>query len=172
MVKEILVSLLFNVVRLLASIVFSVGALYTGLKFIDGLTKGLNEWEEIKKGNLAVGLFVSSILLALLIMLQPAIDLVVLTIGTNPLSFIIGFLNYFFDFLLAVVVIYLTVHLLDKMTVGLDEFVELKKGNIAVALMISVVLLTVAVVARNVLSYGFNVGTMLTQLGVLSALCL
>ena len=50
---------------------------------------------------------------------------------------------------LAVGAIYLALNILDKLTKGVDEFAELKKGNVAVALEMAGVIIAVAVIIQS-----------------------
>jgi uncharacterized membrane protein YjfL (UPF0719 family) len=50
---------------------------------------------------------------------------------------------------LAVAAIYLSLNILDKLTKDVDEFEEIKKGNIAVALMMASVIIAVAVIIQS-----------------------
>jgi uncharacterized membrane protein YjfL (UPF0719 family) len=52
----------------------------------------------------------------------------------------------------AVLTMYVAIVLLDSMTVGINELKELKRGNIAVALLIAGVLYTVAFIVAGALS--------------------
>ena len=49
----------------------------------------------------------------------------------------------------AIVAIYLALNILDKLTKGIDEFEELKKGNIAVALEMAGVIIAVAIIIQS-----------------------
>lgn len=64
-------SLLLNMVLAVAwSFVASIGfaiAITVGLKVLNMLTPGFNEWEEIKKGNLAVSVLWAAFILAVAI---------------------------------------------------------------------------------------------------------
>ena len=51
--------------------------------------------------------------------------------------------------ILAVVAIYIALKILDKMTKGIDEFKELEKGNVAVALEMAGVIIVVAIIIQS-----------------------
>jgi uncharacterized membrane protein YjfL (UPF0719 family) len=51
--------------------------------------------------------------------------------------------------ILAVVAIYIALKILDKMTKGIDEFKELDKGNVAVALEMAGVIIAVAIIIQS-----------------------
>jgi len=50
---------------------------------------------------------------------------------------------------LAILAIYLALNMLDKFTKGIQEFEELKKGNVAVALVMAGVIITVAIIIQE-----------------------
>jgi uncharacterized membrane protein YjfL (UPF0719 family) len=79
-----------------------------------------------------------------------------LTIGMPVLQLaigiIVGLIHMFIGIVLAVISIYIAVRILDKITVGIDEFKELKKGNVAVAILMAAVLFAVSYVIGGVVS--------------------
>ena len=50
---------------------------------------------------------------------------------------------------LAILSIYVAISILDKITVDIDEFKELKRGNVAIAIIMAAVLFAVSVVIRG-----------------------
>lgn len=162
-VQELFIQFFVAVLKILGAIVLSIGALYTGIKMLDSLTQGIDEWKEIKKGNLAVGILYTAVIVSLIVLIAPRIDQFVsfiqpaLPLQTTVVLLLLAFLNYLLDLLLSIVIIYLTINLINKLTVDLDEMMELKKGNVAVALIMSAILLSVAFVSRFSLDYTFNI---------------
>jgi uncharacterized membrane protein YjfL (UPF0719 family) len=58
-------------------------------------------------------------------------------------------INLLLAILLAVFSIYIALWILDKITRGIDEIKELKRGNVAVAIMMAAVLLAVSFIIRS-----------------------
>ncbi len=175
---DILLAFILAVLRILAAIVLSAGALYTGIGLLDRLTAGIDEWKEIKKGNLAVGLFYAAVMVALIILTAPRISEFVgyinlqknifgdLLWGQMLLFLVFSFINYLIALFAAVDIVFLTIHIVDRLTHDLDEMKELQKGNTAVSLIMSVVLLAVAFMAA------FPLETLFTTIRHLESLLL
>lgn len=142
---DLLIDFILTSIRLLLSIVLSAGALYTGISLLDRLTPGIDEWKLIKSGNAAVGLFYGAVMISIFIMVAPAIEGFELAIP----GMIFSVINYAVALLAAIIVVYLTIHVADRLTADLDEFAELEKGNLAVAVVLSVVIIGVVLAASQ-----------------------
>jgi uncharacterized membrane protein YjfL (UPF0719 family) len=148
------IDMILSAVRLLAAMVFSAGALYSGMSLLDRLTQGIDEWKEIKKGNLAFGLLFASVMIATILLVEPRISDILLFIQSDLPAVLTAQLlalmlaNYFIGLFLAIVIIYLTINLIDRITPDLDELAELKKGNLAVALVLSLAIVLVIIAVR------------------------
>ena len=143
--------IVFAIIRFFVALFLSVGTAYCGMILLDKLTHGIDEWKEIKKGNAAVGIFFASVILSLYLFVSGALGQLILVIvpGMPLLAIGAAFVTYLMHLLLGLVTIYLTVNVLDKMTHDVHEFEELKKGNVAVAVIISVILFTAMLAART-----------------------
>ncbi len=67
---------------------------------------------------------------------------VVLT--TMVAGFLVGILQLIVSLFVAMGTVYLGIRAFDKMTVGIDEMKEIKKGNVAVALLMGAVIISIA----------------------------
>ncbi|MDD1674887.1 MAG: DUF350 domain-containing protein [Methanomicrobiales archaeon] len=147
-----------GIVQLIISILFAVIALYIGFSVLDRITKGIDEQKEIAKGNAAIGILIASIFIAIAIVVQSGVAGlstgigIALAAGTDPLSGIIAIsvalIQLILGIALAVGAIYLALNIMDRMTRGINEFEELKKGNVAVALEMAGVIIAVAVIIQ------------------------
>ena len=150
MAADILVELFVHLARILAGIVLSAGALYTGIGLLDSLTQGIDEWKQIKKGNSAVALFYAAVMISIILLTGPRIMdfLYSITLCGDALLLLVKLLFALFNYLLglgvAVLAIFLTIHIIDYLTADLEEMKELQKGNVAIALIMSVVLFSVS----------------------------
>jgi uncharacterized membrane protein YjfL (UPF0719 family) len=150
----VMVGLLFAIIQLIIGLVLALGAVYIGLKMFDKLTEGIDEMEELKKGNAAVAILLGAIILSIANIVEGGVSGITGTFSANltqtqmMVAFVIGIANLLVSLILAVLAIYLSVNILDKITVGIDEFKELKKGNVAVAIIMAAVLFAVSFVIR------------------------
>ncbi len=150
-----------GIIQLVIAIILAVAALYIGFSVLGKITKGIDEEKEIAKGNTAVGILVASVFLAIGIVVQSGVSGIsggikaaqasaggilsaggLTAIGLSILQLILGIV-------LAIAAIYLALNILDKLTKGIEEFEELKKGNVAVALEMAGVIITTAIIIQS-----------------------
>lgn len=60
--------LLYKVIELVIALIIGVLAMFLAVKVFEKLTRGIDEWEELKKGNVAVAILMSSIVLSVALM--------------------------------------------------------------------------------------------------------
>jgi uncharacterized membrane protein YjfL (UPF0719 family) len=148
-----LVNAFVGLIQLIIAIILAVVALYIGYATFSKITRGMDETEELRKGNVAVGIIIAAILFAIAIVVQSGIAGISIGI-INALegdwwSLIAAFIQLILGIILAIVVIYLALNIMDRLTKGLDEFEELKKGNVAVALLMAGVIVATAVIIQS-----------------------
>ncbi len=147
MASAVLVGLAF--MRLILSIAFAVLALYLASSILARLTKDMDEWEEIGKGNVAVAIYMAGIFIAVATIVAPGISGLFST--WNLLAIVIGFIQLVIALALAMAMQYVAISIFGKLTKGLDEWAALKKGNVAVGItMAAIVIAVAAVVVRGI----------------------
>jgi uncharacterized membrane protein YjfL (UPF0719 family) len=165
MVQELIIGFAIAALRILASLALSAGALYIGIGFFDRMTAGIEEWKEMRKGNAAIGILLASVMAGMLLLMEQrigelafSIQVPTAAIPMQAVALIMAFtfLNYILGLLASVIIIFLTINLADRITPDIDEFSELKKGNIAVALVLSAALLLVIFAARPSIESAFT----------------
>ncbi len=150
---------LVGLLQLVISIIFAVVALYLGFSVLGKITKGIDEEKELAKGNVAVGIIVASVFVAIAIVVESGVKglsagigkalSVGLLTGDGIIAIALAVLQLVLGIALAVGAIYLALNILDKLTKGVEEFEELKKGNVAVALEMAGVIIAVAVIIQS-----------------------
>lgn len=150
---------LVGIVQLVLAVILAVVALYIGFSVLSRISKGLEEEKELAKGNVAVGILVASVFIAIAVVVQSGISGVAvgvsqaLAVGIFTLdgitAVLVAILQLILGIVLAVAAIYLALNILDKLTKGLDEFGEIKKGNVAVALEMAGVIIATAVIIQS-----------------------
>jgi len=148
-----------GIIQLVISIILAVVALYIGFSVFGKITKGIEEEKEIAKGNTAIGIICASLFIAIGIVVQSGVSGISVGISQAMKAglltsagiaiVIISILQLVLGIVLAIVAIYLALNILDKLTTGIDEFAELKKGNVAVALEMAGVIITVAIIIQS-----------------------
>ncbi len=148
-----IVTAFVGLIQLVIAILLAVVALYIGYSTFSKITKGIDEIQELKKGNVAVGIIIAAIFFAIAIVIQSGVAGISVGI-TNALagdwwSLIAAFIQLILGIILAIATIYLALNILDRLTKGINEFEELKKGNVAVALMMAGVIVATAVIIQS-----------------------
>ncbi len=159
--------------QLLIGLALAMVSVYLGLKMFDKLTDRTDELAELKKGNVAVAILLGAIIFSIANIVESGVS--GLTHGVVPglsttemfAALVIGLVNLAIGVVLAVFSIYIAIWLLDKITVGIDEFKELRKGNVAVAIMMAAVLFAVSFVIRGAVA---GMATALSPQSVAAAL--
>ncbi len=154
-IEMIGVGLAIALVKLVLGLALAMGSVYLGLKMFDKMTEGIDELDEIKKGNVAVAILLGAIIFSIANIVEGGVS--GLTSSLVPsLSFmqvvaalLIGVVNLVIGVFLSVFAIYIALNVLDRITVGIDEFKELRRGNVAVAIIMAAVLFAVSSIIRG-----------------------
>ena len=142
-------------IQLVISLAVAMGSVYLGLKLFDRMTENLDEIEELKKGNVAVAILLGAVIFSIANVVEGGVTALMqsitpgLTFPVMATAAIIGVANLVISIILAIFTIYISLSILDKITVGIDEFKELKKGNVAIAIVMAAVLFAVSFVMRG-----------------------
>jgi uncharacterized membrane protein YjfL (UPF0719 family) len=155
----LLVNTVIGLVQLIIAIIFSVMALYIGVWTLAKITKNMDQEKELAKGNAAVGILVAAVFVAIGLVVQSGVSGLSVGIGKAAsvglfsldgiLAIGAAFVQLILGIVLAIAAIYLALNILDKLTKGVDEFEEIKKGNVAVALEMGGVIIAVAVIIQS-----------------------
>lgn len=129
--------LFLSLAQLAVAIVLSAIAAYLAFYLFQWFTRDLDEWEELRQGNPAVGIVLGAILISVAIVLRPAltVNTTVWDVGTTMFFRVLlaEALQLAVGLVLAVITLALALFLFAGLTRGIDEVAELKKGNLAIA---------------------------------------
>ncbi|HNQ30635.1 MAG TPA: DUF350 domain-containing protein [Methanolinea sp.] len=150
---------LIGIVQLIIAIILAVVALYIGFSVLTRITRGIDEEKELARGNAAVGIIIASVFFAIALVVQSGISGIsvgiskALSVGLlsadGITAIVVAFIQLILGILLAVGAIYLALSILDKLTKGVNEFEEIRKGNVAVALEMAGVIVATAVIIQS-----------------------
>lgn len=149
---EIAFSIVVFLLQLFIGILFAILSVYLALRFYDKMTSGIDEIKELKKGNIAVAIILGALMLSIGNIIQKGVnqfDNIILSGISLPLfilAFILAIVQLSIVVLIAIISIYVSIRVMDSMTADIDELQEIKKGNIAVALVVAVVIYLVSFV--------------------------
>jgi len=150
---------LIGIIQLIIAIILAVVALYIGFTVLTRITRGIDEAKELARGNAAVGIIIASVFFAIALVVQSGISGIsvgiskALSVGLlsadGITAIVVAFIQLILGIFLAVGAIYLALSILDKLTKGVKEFEEIRKGNVAVALEMAGVIVATAVIIQS-----------------------
>lgn len=172
MLGSTLLGLFLAFVQLIIGLILSIATIYLGISLLDVLTKGVDYWDELKNGNIAIGILVAAVVVSISLVVQSgvaglneALFGIELTSPTVIISAInrniAGISQVLIGIILAVVAIYLAIHILDKVAINIELMEELKGGNVAVAIVTAGVLIAISFVIQAGVS---GISTMIAQI--------
>jgi uncharacterized membrane protein YjfL (UPF0719 family) len=148
-----IVSLLGACFGLALSLILSMWAVKKAITVFDSLTKDIDEQEELRKGNVAVGILLAAVIYSIATVISGGVE--GLTKAIKPevslavvFGIVIGVVNLLVGIYVATYTITFALKMLDKITKDVDEWKELAKGNVAVAVVMAGVLLAVSSVVQ------------------------
>ena len=138
---------LLGLAQLAIAIVLGAVVAFLSFYLFQWFTRDLDEWEELRQGNPAVGTVLGAILVSVALVLRPALlvdtatwdagrQIYVQLLLAEALQIAIGLI-------LAVLALGLALLVFAALTRGIDEVEELKKGNLAVGGLLAGVVLCV-----------------------------
>ena len=146
-------NVMIGVIQLIISIILAVVSLYIGFAMLGKLTSTIDEEKELAKGNTAVGILVASIFISIAIVVQSGIAGISAglrnAVAGNIYCLVASVVQLVIGIILAVVVIFMALNVFDKLTKGIDEFEEIRKGNVAVALEMAGVIVATALIVQS-----------------------
>ncbi|MEM2948155.1 MAG: DUF350 domain-containing protein [Candidatus Anstonellales archaeon] len=152
------INILFALVQLAVGIIFAAGSVYFAMNLLDRFTKGMHEIRELRKGNLAVAIYVAAFIFSISIVIESGVAQIVSAFNPEStptvmtLVIVFNVIKLFISVVLAVVAIYLALQVINRITPEINEFEEIASGNVAVALFTAAVLISVSFVIRATVS--------------------
>ena len=147
---------LLSLAQLVISIILGAVVAFLSFYLFQWFTRDLDEWEELRQGNPAVGIVLGAILVSVALVLRPALavdteawdagaQVYVQVLLAEALQVAIGLI-------LAVLAMGLALLVFLALTRGIDEVKELKKGNLAVGGLLAGVVLGVGLMVSQAVS--------------------
>ncbi len=145
-------SAFLGIVQLILAIVLSALVAYLGAWLFNRATPGLDEWAQLRQGNPAVGLVMGAVIAGIAIIIRPALRVVPLQLDTGVAlgvawRLLAQAIQMAAGLLLALAAIAFALWLFTRLTGELDEWAEIAKGNVGVAVMLSGVILATALLS-------------------------
>ena len=151
---------LFGLTELVISVLVSFFLVFATYRLILAITKRIDEENQLRSKNSAVGIVLGSVLVGEVIIVKQAIYPVMAVLQIFVLGEernfgayleVLGFgLGYvLLTGILAVLCILFCFWLFDKLTPGIDEFEEIKSGNVAIAVLMAAMVIGVSILISS-----------------------
>ncbi|MEN6609288.1 MAG: DUF350 domain-containing protein [Methanoregulaceae archaeon] len=145
--------------QLFLSVILAVLALYIAFTVFHRITRNINEIQELAKGNIALGILIATLFIAVGLVVQSGVQGVVLGLGQassdglftqdGAIDIIMTIVQLILGVVLAIGSIYLALRIFDRVTGKTGEFEEIKKGNLAMAIVLSGMIFAIAVIIHS-----------------------
>ncbi len=152
--------LFFTSYETVLAVLFGLMTVFITVKVFDLILLRGDSEKTIKGGNVALGIFGGAVVISVLLLVQTSIDpavssLQVLVTGTAEITVFmvlksLGFflLFYVISTAISMILLFLATNFYMLATTKVDEITEMKNGNIAVAVMLSCVILAMTLFIR------------------------
>ncbi|NPA22557.1 MAG: DUF350 domain-containing protein [Candidatus Micrarchaeota archaeon] len=146
-----MIEFLYLVLKYVLVLLISVITLYIASKLMDKLTANIDEWKEIAQGNVAVSIYFAAVVLSFGILLSASMKgymspVIAPDIGTYALALAGDILRALVGMISSVVTIYVALTVYDRLTKDIDEFEELKEGNLAIGIIVAGMILALTLI--------------------------
>lgn len=150
-----LLVLLSGISTVILSLLLGVFVLFLGFRVFSRLSTDINEEEELLKNNIAAAILSSSFIFSLGYMMKSSIYPLIQTFFNilfysdgGPGRIILGFALIILQFTIALFIsvgsLWTGIKGFTWLTKNIDEFEEIRKNNIAVSILMSVIIITLA----------------------------
>ena len=148
--------LFFSGVQFLVVIVAAAIVAYLSVWLFNKATRNIDEWNELRKGNLAVGVILGAMIIGVGIVLRPALAPLALNLdatATDAVAYriLLHGVQVLVGIVLAVVSLGLSLWLFTRLTGSIDEWAEIGRGNTAIATVLAGVIIATALITSTTL---------------------
>ncbi len=153
--------LIYGLVYLLVAFVFGTFTIFLFFKLFNALIKNIDDMQELRQNNIAVGILNSALILAISLFISESIQTAMEAFKNNIIVFgselnsaekwktvVIMLCHYVMSLVIAFIILWFSIKLFTMLTRNLDEFSEIKKNNQAVAILLAVVIISMSIVLR------------------------
>ncbi len=155
-----LLVVLSGISTLLLSLIMGIFILFIGFKMFSGLSKNINEENEIKNNNIAVAILSGSFIFAMGIMMRSSVNPLIQSIfraifyNDSGISGVMGqlsiaLLQFIASLVISIISLWFGVKGFTWLTKNIDEFDEIQKNNIAVAILMASIIITLSLFLQN-----------------------
>ncbi len=155
-----LLLVLSGISTLLLSLLLGILIIFTGFKIFSGFSKAIDEEEEIQKNNIAVAILSGSFIFAMGLLMKTSVNPLIQSIfraifyNDSGVAAVLGnlsisLLQFVATLLISIASLWFGVRGFTWLTRNIDEFEEIRKNNIAVAILMASIIITLALFLEN-----------------------
>ena len=147
-------NLFFSGVQFVVAIISAAIVAYLSVWLFDKATRNIDEWNELRKGNLAVGVILGATIIGVGIVLRPALAPLSLNLDAAPVDAVVYRIllhgvQVLVGIVLAVVSLGVSLWLFTRLTGSIDEWAEIGRGNVAIAAVLTGVIIATALITST-----------------------
>ncbi len=159
-----------GIVQLIIGIVLAVAAIYMAFRIWSKITAKIEETNELKKNNVAIGIVMAGVLIAVGFVIQGSVSGIGAAIATlSIVGITLGLIQLAVGLILAMTCIYIGFRLFDKILSEIDLQDELNKGNTAIGIVSAAIMVTLAEVIGSAVS-GITSGLLGKEMNFIGAI--
>ncbi len=142
--------------QLVISIITAALVAFLSIWLFDRTTRGIDEWNELRKGNMAVGVVLAALIVGVGIILRPGLAPAALNLDVGPTNAVVvklavQLIQILVGLLLSVVAIGASLWIFTRLTGAIDEWAEIGRGNVAIAIVLAGVVIATALIVSTAL---------------------
>jgi uncharacterized membrane protein YjfL (UPF0719 family) len=142
--------------QLVISVITAALVTFLSIWLFDKTTRDIDEWTELRKGNVAVGLVLASIIVGVGIILRPGLAPAALNLDVGPTNAVVirlavQLIQILIGLLLSIVAIGASLWIFTRLTGAIDEWAEIGRGNVAIAIVLAGVVIATALIVSTAL---------------------
>jgi uncharacterized membrane protein YjfL (UPF0719 family) len=142
--------------QLVISVITAALVAYLSVWLFDKTTRDIDEWTELRKGNVAVGVVLASLIVGVGLILRPGITPVALKLDVGPANDVVvklavQLIQILIGLLLSIVAIGTSLWVFTRLTGAIDEWAEIGRGNVAIAIMLGGVVIATSLIVSTAL---------------------
>jgi uncharacterized membrane protein YjfL (UPF0719 family) len=152
---------LYGFIYVVVSLLFGTITLFLFIKVFDALTRDIDDMAEMKKNNIAVALINAAIIFSVALFIEESVGAAMEAFKNNIFNYagpttlmfkikiyIVMFIHFSLSIIISFFVLWLSIKFFTLLTTNLDEFAEIKKNNQAIAIFLSVFIISMALILK------------------------
>ena len=149
-----------GIIEIILSLFTGLFVFFISFKVFNVLTQDIDEIEELKKNNIALAILVSSFIFGIMLLIKiviiPATDTLKFIFFNDKINFYLIFISilriisfYLISALFSFSILWFSIKLFMHLTTRMDEMEQIKNNNASIALVISVLIISITLILNH-----------------------